>query len=176
MTAIAKETPLDNGPTARYHYFRMSDFIGDTDFSRAGALVVSIVALVLATLLLAATADAYKLSSSCFAVSKENNWCLRNGAHNWTQAETQLWGSTESGGSGYSARLGIAMIDNGITHELGKVVSTNYFLPQKKGSGSGQYDWNFGRQFASSYPIREGVEQLNAEEAQQWVWAWAYGP
>ena len=122
-----------------------------------------------------AASHAYSLASSCHALSAENQWCLVNGAHNWTKAEDVNWGSSDGSGGGYSARLGLAMWNNAITVDLGHVFSSSYYTPKRSGEPGGFF-WNFGSQFAGSYPIREGVTQINVEGAQQWVWGWAYGP
>jgi hypothetical protein len=101
-------------------------------FARAGALLGVWVAVACGAL--TAGAQAYSVSTDCQAKDSDYEWCLRNGAHNWTLGETQNWGLSENGnGGGYSAQLGVATFTSGLEY-LGDSLSTAYYTVQKPGS------------------------------------------
>jgi len=101
--------------------------------------------------------------------SNDANFAPVNGFHNWRQAKAQNWGNTNGNGGGYPAYLGLAMNDYG--GQLGFRWSPYRYRVQRRGSGGGQFDWNFGTEFAGYWPIRETVSQKNPEDVSNWVWA-----
>lgn len=98
-----------------------------------------------------------------------------NGFHNWTQFQSQNWGASDGNGGGYNAGMYLAAFNRNLD-ELGNHVSGVQYPVVKRGSSAFKWTWNFGNEFRASWPIEEGAGQLNSEQADQWVWAWAYGP
>lgn len=125
----------------------------------------------------ASSAGAYSVSTDCKALSSEDLWCLRNGAHNWTLGQTQLWGLNEHGtGGGYSARLGVSVWNGSHNVFLGDSISSSAYPLEKPGSSSGQFTWSFGRAFSGYWPIWTRFTQINPEGVEQWIWTYSYGP
>jgi hypothetical protein len=123
------------------------------------------------------TANAFTLSSSAqTAFDDLGQYLLLNGAHNWTEARSQNWGTSNGNGGGYPARLGIAVTTGGSSVRLlGYLNSSTYYPVQVRGQTI-RFQWNFGTAFRSSFPIRTGFSQYNSEGLHQWLWGWSYGP
>jgi hypothetical protein len=143
---------------------------------RGAVLVCALVAVIAS--FATSSAFAYTLSSECHSFSNASTWCLSNGigAHNWTQYKTQNWGTTNQGTSGYSASLGLAVLNSAHNVDLGHVFTPQPYPVERRGGPYFQFYWNFGNAFSYAWPIWMGVTQVNPENVQQWQWMWAYGP